>query len=120
LNVKRTRILAGRSYSRPAIDFVSNAKKSQLAAKDKNALIVAYCGNPVASLSPRVPTPPKNSATKYPTLTAGISGWKDARRKLRKANERSAEFRFGSSAVLLNINFNPSVVPARRQRRNFL
>lgn len=71
-----------------AIDFEANsAKLADLLPKDKNALIVAYCGGPQcnaykAAAKAAVALGYKN--VKH--LPAGISGWKEAGEKTEKAS----------------------------------
>lgn len=70
-----------------AIDFQASAAQiEKMLPKDKNALIVAYCGGPQCMAY-------KNAAkkavalgyTNVKHLSAGISGWKDAGEKVEKA-----------------------------------
>jgi rhodanese-related sulfurtransferase len=59
-----------------------DAIKDKLAAnlpKDKNATIVAYCGNPKCGAYARAATAAqKLGYTNVKHMTAGIAGWKDA------------------------------------------
>ncbi|HEV8378113.1 MAG TPA: rhodanese-like domain-containing protein [Tepidisphaeraceae bacterium] len=70
-----------------AIDFEANAGKiEQLLPRDKNALIVAYCGGPQCMA---YKTAAKKAValgyTNVKHLSAGISGWKDAGERVEKA-----------------------------------
>jgi len=69
-----------------AIDFVSNREKiASSLPKDKNALIVAYCGNPrCKAYLQGASTAEKLGYKNIKHLTAGISGWKDAGEKTEK------------------------------------
>ena len=66
-----------------AIDFA--ASKDNLAAllpKDKNALIVAYCGSPTCGAYAKAAKAAKDLGyTNVKHLSAGISGWKSAGQK---------------------------------------
>ncbi len=63
-----------------AIDFVSNKNKlASVLPKDKNALIVAYCGGPkCGAYVAAAKAAEKLGYTNVKHLTAGISGWKEA------------------------------------------
>jgi rhodanese-related sulfurtransferase len=63
-----------------AIEFGSNAKKlAELLPKDKNTLIVAYCGGPGCSAYKRGAAAAEKLGYKnIKHLSAGISGWKKA------------------------------------------
>ena len=67
-----------------AIDFAS--KKEDLASalpKDKDALVVAYCGGPTCSAYKSAAAAAEKLGYKnVKHLSAGISGWKDAGEKL--------------------------------------
>jgi len=69
-----------------AIDFQAN--KSQLAKvlpKDKDALVVAYCGGPMCQAYTAAAKAAKELGYKnVKHLSAGISGWKDAGHKTQK------------------------------------
>ena len=69
-----------------AVDFT--AKEDSLASvlpTDKNALIVAYCGNPQCTAYLRAAAAAKKLGyTNVKHLVAGISGWKDAGEKTEK------------------------------------
>ncbi len=71
-----------------AIDFASN--KDHLASvlpKDKNALIVAYCGGPKCQAYQQAAKVAKDLGYKnVKHLVAGISGWKDAGEKVERAS----------------------------------
>jgi rhodanese-related sulfurtransferase len=66
-----------------AIDY--SAKKDDLASvlpRDKNALVVAYCGNPQChAYQAAADAAKKLGYTNIKHLTAGIMGWKDAGEK---------------------------------------
>lgn len=66
-----------------AIDYAAN--KDNLAAllpKDKNALIVAYCGSPTCGAYAKAAKAAKDLGyTNVKHLSAGISGWKSAGQK---------------------------------------
>jgi rhodanese-related sulfurtransferase len=67
-----------------AIDF--RAEKATLASKlpaDKNALVVAYCGGPTCGAYAAAAKAAKELGyTNVKHLSAGISGWKDAKAPL--------------------------------------
>ena len=69
-----------------AIDFEANEEKlASLLPKDKNALIVAYCGGPKCMAYKQAAK--KAEALGYKNvkhLSAGISGWKEAGEKTEK------------------------------------
>jgi rhodanese-related sulfurtransferase len=71
-----------------AIDF--DAHENNLAAvlpKDKDALIVAYCGSPKCKAYKEAATAAEKLGYKnVKHLSAGIAGWKDAGEKVEKAN----------------------------------
>jgi rhodanese-related sulfurtransferase len=71
-----------------AIDF--NAHQKNLASvlpKDKNSLIVAYCGGPkCAAYQAAAKAAEKLGYTNVKHLTAGISGWHDAGEKMEKGS----------------------------------
>jgi rhodanese-related sulfurtransferase len=66
-----------------AIDFSANQKKlASVLPKDKNALVVAYCGGPKCkAYEAAARAAEKLGYTNIRHLTAGISGWKDAGEK---------------------------------------
>jgi rhodanese-related sulfurtransferase len=63
-----------------AIDFEHNKKKlAKVLPKDKNALVVAYCGGPKCqAYQAAAKAAEKLGYTNVKHLSAGISGWKDA------------------------------------------
>jgi rhodanese-related sulfurtransferase len=63
-----------------AIDFKANADKlEQVLPKDKNALVVAYCGGPTCgAYQAAAKAAKKLGYTNVKHLSAGISGWKKA------------------------------------------
>ena len=69
-----------------AIDYA--AKKDDLASalpKDKDALVVAYCGGPTCSAYKAAATAAEKLGYKnVKHLSAGISGWKSSGQKLEK------------------------------------
>lgn len=70
-----------------ALDFEAiQARLSEVLPKDKNALIVAYCGNPKcqAYLS-AARAAEKLGYKNVKHMSAGIAGWKDAGMKTEKA-----------------------------------
>ena len=73
-----------RSYKKghipTAIEFGSNAKNlAKLLPKDKNTLVVAYCGGPGCSAYKRGASAAEKLGYKnIKHLSAGISGWKKA------------------------------------------
>src|SRR5512133_956043 len=66
-----------------AIDFTSNREKlASVLPKDKNALVVAYCGGPKCQAYEQAAKAAKNLGYKnVKHLVAGISGWKEAGEK---------------------------------------
>jgi rhodanese-related sulfurtransferase len=66
-----------------AIDFSSNKEQlSSVLPKDKNALVVAYCGNPQCHAYQAAADAAKKLGYKnIKHLTVGIMGWKDAGEK---------------------------------------
>jgi len=70
-----------------AVDFEANADKiEKVLPKDKDALVVAYCGGPACGAYKAAAK--KAVALGYTNvkhLKAGISGWKDAGEKTEKA-----------------------------------
>lgn len=66
-----------------AIDFESNEEKiASLLPKDKNALIVAYCGGPKCmAYKQAAKVAEKLGYKNVKHLSAGISGWKEAGEK---------------------------------------
>ncbi|MDA8990808.1 rhodanese-like domain-containing protein [Opitutales bacterium] len=79
-----------KSYSRghipSAIDFSSQGKKlSSLLPKDKNSLVVSYCGGPGCSAYKRgADAAAKLGYKNIKHLSAGISGWKRSGAKVAK------------------------------------
>ena len=75
-----------------AIDFEANeAKIEKLLPKDKDALVVAYCGGPQCTAYQAAAK--KAVALGYSNvkhLPAGISGWKAAGEKLEKADAKAS------------------------------
>jgi rhodanese-related sulfurtransferase len=63
-----------------AIDFSANAEKlAQVLPKDKNALVVAYCGGPWCNAyQSAAKAAQKLGYTNVKHLAAGITGWKKA------------------------------------------
>jgi rhodanese-related sulfurtransferase len=69
-----------------AIDFKGNEDISKLLPKNKDALIVAYCGGPSCSAyKAGASAAEKLGYTNVKHLSAGISGWKKAGAELEKA-----------------------------------
>jgi len=64
-----------------AIDFEANKEKlAKLLPKDKGALVVAYCGGPqCGAYAAAAKAAEKLGYTNVRHLTAGISGWREAR-----------------------------------------
>jgi len=71
-----------------AINFDgSKGKLAKVLPKDKNALIVAYCGGPQClAYQSAAKAAEKLGYTNVKHLTAGISGWHEAGEKMEKAN----------------------------------
>lgn len=71
-----------------AIDFAaSQASLASVLPKDKNALIIAYCGGPTCSAYKKAATAAEKLGYKnVKHMSAGISGWKEAKEKLEAAN----------------------------------
>lgn len=71
-----------------AIDFeASKGKLARLLPKDKNALVVAYCGGPKCqAYQAAAKAAEKLGYTNIRHLTAGISGWQDARETMQRAD----------------------------------
>lgn len=71
-----------------AIEFgASKGKLAQLLPKDKNALIVAYCGGPSCGAYAAAAKAAKALGyTNVKHLVAGISGWKRAGETMEKGN----------------------------------
>jgi rhodanese-related sulfurtransferase len=67
-----------------AIDFAANKEKiEKLLPKEKDALIVAYCGGPSCNAYTSAANAAKELGyTNVKHLSAGISGWKSAGQKL--------------------------------------
>jgi rhodanese-related sulfurtransferase len=70
-----------------AIDFETNKDKlAKLLPKEKDALIVAYCGGPQCGAYQAAAQAAKDLGyTNVKHLKAGISGWKAANRKVEKS-----------------------------------
>jgi rhodanese-related sulfurtransferase len=70
-----------------ALDFAKSGKKlKSLLPKDKDALVVAYCGGPSCSAYKRAANAAeKLGYTNVKHLSAGISGWLQASKKTEKA-----------------------------------
>jgi rhodanese-related sulfurtransferase len=70
-----------------AIDFEANkAKLASMLPKEKDALIVAYCGGPQCGAYQSAAKAAKDLGyTNVKHLKAGISGWKAAERKVEKS-----------------------------------
>ena len=73
-----------------AIDFESNAAKfASLLPKDKNALVVAYCGGPACMAYKQAAKKAEELGYKnVKHLSAGISGWKEAGEKTEKPTKK--------------------------------
>src|SRR5687768_9010526 len=69
-----------------ALDFESNAAKFEsILPKDKNALIVAYCGGPQCMAYKQAAKKAEELGYKnVKHLSAGIAGWKEAGEKTEK------------------------------------
>ena len=69
-----------------AIDFeAAKSKLAEVLPKDKNALVVAYCGGPQCqAYQAAAKAAEKLGYTNVKHLTAGISGWQDAGEKMEK------------------------------------
>lgn len=69
-----------------AIDFTATKDLAAALPKDKNALIVAYCGGPKCSAYKQAATAAEKLGYKnVKHLSAGIAGWKDAGEKTEAA-----------------------------------
>ena len=69
--------LYNRGHIPTAIDFSSNGKAlAKLLPKDKNTLVVSYCGGP--GYAKEVVMQQKLGYKNVKHLSAGISGWKKA------------------------------------------
>lgn len=70
-----------------AIDFIANEKKiASLLPKDKQALIVAYCGNEYCPAYMAAATVAKNLGyTNVKHYSPGIDGWKKSGAKVEKS-----------------------------------
>ena len=73
-----------------AIDFEASAEKlEKVLPKDKNALIVAYCGGPQCmAYKAAAKKAVAMGYTNVKHLSAGISGWKGAGEKVEKADAK--------------------------------
>ncbi len=71
-----------------AIDFASTKEKlASVLPKDKNALVVAYCGGPKCQAYQQAAKAAKELGyTNVKHLVAGISGWKEAGEKVERAS----------------------------------
>jgi rhodanese-related sulfurtransferase len=71
-----------------AIDFAANSDHlASILPKDKNTLIVAYCGNPSCPAYRAAATAAEKLGYKnVKHLAAGIMGWKDAGEKTEKGS----------------------------------
>ena len=72
-----------------AIDFEAYAGKklAKVLPKEKNALVVAYCGGPQCrAYEAAAKAAEKLGYTNIRHLTAGISGWQEARETMQKAD----------------------------------
>jgi len=71
-----------------ALDFDITADKlANVLPKDKNALVVAYCGGPSCkAYQAAAKAAEKLGYKNVKHLSAGISGWKQAGEKMEKAN----------------------------------
>lgn len=69
-----------------AIDYATSKEKlASVLPKDKDALVVAYCGGPKCNAyESAAKAAQKLGYTNVKHLTAGISGWKDAGEKTEK------------------------------------
>ncbi len=69
-----------------AIDFASNKDKlASVLPKDKNALVVAYCGGPKCQAYTAAAKAAKDLGYKnVKHLVAGISGWQEAGEKMER------------------------------------
>jgi rhodanese-related sulfurtransferase len=71
-----------------AIDFdATKGELAKLLPKDKDALVVAYCGGPRCGAYQEAAKAAKKLGYKnVKHLSAGISGWKEAKEKLQKSS----------------------------------
>ncbi|MGO8675764.1 MAG: rhodanese-like domain-containing protein [Limisphaerales bacterium] len=78
----------GKSHIPGAIDFEANkAKLASLLPKDKDALVVAYCGGPKCqAYTAAAKAAEKLGYTNVKHLTAGISGWAEAKLTMESAH----------------------------------
>jgi len=76
-----------------AVDFSANKKElEKLLPKEKDALIVAYCGGPSCSAYQAAAGAAKKLGyTNVKHLSAGISGWKGAEQKLEKGSKKAKD-----------------------------
>lgn len=72
-----------------AVDFATTkAKLSEVLPKDKNALVVAYCGGPACNAYQAAAKAAQELGYKnVKHLSAGISGWKSAGEKMEVASK---------------------------------
>ncbi|HEX2746893.1 MAG TPA: rhodanese-like domain-containing protein [Verrucomicrobiales bacterium] len=85
-----------------AIDFeASKDKIATLLPKDKSTLVVAYCGGPQCSAYVAGAKAAKAAGyTNVKHLTAGISGWVEAKEAVEKAKEeKKAEKKAAAAAI---------------------
>lgn len=87
IDVNGSRSYAQRGHIPGAIDFSKSGKKlKKILPKSKDALIVAYCGGPSCSAYKRAANAAeKLGYTNVKHLSAGISGWLKAEKKVEKA-----------------------------------
>jgi rhodanese-related sulfurtransferase len=73
-----------------AVDFAATkAKLSEVLPKDKNTLVVAYCGGPSCSAYTQAAKAAKELGYKnVKHLSAGISGWKTAGEKMESSTKQ--------------------------------
>jgi len=69
-----------------AVDFTANKEKlASVLPKDKNALVVAYCGGPKCNAyESAAKAAQKLGYTNVKHLAAGISGWQEAGERMEK------------------------------------
>ena len=86
IDVNGARSYDSRGHIPGALNFAKVGKKLKSALpKDKDALIVAYCGGPSCSAYKRAASAAeKLGYTNIKHLSAGISGWKAAGKKVEK------------------------------------
>tara|TARA_B100000676_G_C17880467_1_gene733667 strand:+ start:541 stop:993 length:453 start_codon:yes stop_codon:yes gene_type:complete len=85
-------VMSAKSFAKghvpTAISYAKSGKSlAKLLPKDKDALIVAYCGGPKCKAYKRAADlAAKLGYTNVKHMSAGISGWKSAGEKVEKAN----------------------------------